>query len=144
MDRKPCLYFGQSGLLSVDYSIRDYGNTNSAVNGDFRSIITIFPINWILPVNCNVGAEYRIKKFSIRGGYRNEQSPYKNKQTMGDLNGFSGGFGYNFGKTKLDLAYNYWKRDYQQQFVVTGLTDAATVTTKNNNVHSPCCSTCNL
>jgi hypothetical protein len=126
--------FGQYGLLSVDYSLRDYGNTRFGGDGDFSAVNRDISNQLDIAGELHVGAEYRIKKFSIRGGYRNEQSPYKNKATMGDLNGFSGGLGYNFGKTKLDLAYNYWQRDYQQQFVVTGLTDAATVTTKNNNV----------
>jgi hypothetical protein len=35
--------------------------------------------------------EYKIEKLSLRAGYRIEQSPYKNKTTVGDLTGYSGG-----------------------------------------------------
>jgi long-subunit fatty acid transport protein len=51
-----------------------------------------------------IGAEYKIEKLSLRAGYRIEQSPYKNKTTVGDLTGYSGGLGYNFGSTKIDLS----------------------------------------
>jgi long-subunit fatty acid transport protein len=56
-----------------------------------------------------IGAEYKIEKLSLRAGYRIEQSPYKNK-TVGDLTGYSGGLGYNFGSTKIDLSYAYQKK----------------------------------
>ena len=52
-----------------------------------------------------LGTEYKIKKVSLRAGYRWEQSPYKDGKTIGDLTGYSGGLGFNFGTTKLDLAY---------------------------------------
>jgi long-subunit fatty acid transport protein len=55
-------------------------------------------------------AEYKIEKLSLRAGYRIEQSPYKNKTTVGDLTGYSGGLGYNFGSTKIDLSYAYAKK----------------------------------
>jgi long-subunit fatty acid transport protein len=54
-----------------------------------------------------IGAEYKIEK--LRAGYRIEQSPYKNKTTVGDLTGYSGGLGYNFGSTKIDSSYAYAK-----------------------------------
>jgi long-subunit fatty acid transport protein len=57
-----------------------------------------------------IGAEYKIEKLSLRAGYRIEQSPYKNKTTVGDLTGYSGGLGYNFGSTKIDLSYAYAKK----------------------------------
>ena len=81
-----------------------------------------------------IGAEYKIKALSLRGGYRMEQSPYKNKTTIGDLTGYSGGLGYNFGATRVDLAYSYAKRNYQQGFFSTGLTNAASIDAINNNV----------
>jgi long-subunit fatty acid transport protein len=60
----------------------------------------------------NTGAtnRYKIEKLSLRAGYRIEQSPYKNKTTVGDLTGYSGGLGYNFGSTKIDLSYAYAKK----------------------------------
>src|SRR5690606_10472776 len=70
------------------------------------------------------GAEFKIKKWSLRGGYNYEQSPYKNGNTIGDLQQYSFGFGHNFGSTKLDLAYSRAKREYNQSLFNAGLTDA--------------------
>ena len=81
-----------------------------------------------------IGGEYRIKQWSLRGGYRYEQSPYKDKKTMGDLTGLSTGFGYNFGNTKLDLSYSYAQRKSQQGFFSQGFTDGPTIKTQNSNI----------
>jgi long-subunit fatty acid transport protein len=81
-----------------------------------------------------IGCELKVKKLSFRSGYRWEQSPYKDGTTVGDLTGYSGGLGFNFGTTKLDLAYSNSKRDYNQQFFTQGLTDAARIKSVNNNV----------
>jgi long-subunit fatty acid transport protein len=81
-----------------------------------------------------IGAEYKIKQLSLRGGYRYEGSPYKNGTTIGDLNSYSGGLGYNFGSTKLDLAYSYLERKSNQGFFERGFTDGANITSKLNNV----------
>jgi long-subunit fatty acid transport protein len=81
-----------------------------------------------------IGAEYKIEKLSLRAGYRLEQSPYKNKTTVGDLTGYSGGLGYDFGSTKIDLSYAYAARDSQQGFFTQGLTDGATINTIINTV----------
>jgi hypothetical protein len=34
-----------------------------------------------------------------------EQSPYKNKTTIGDLTGYSAGLGYNFGSTSRFIVF---------------------------------------
>ncbi len=81
-----------------------------------------------------IGGEYKIERLSLRAGYRYEQSPYKNNKTVGDLNGYSAGLGYNFGGTKLDLSYAYAKRNSQQQFFSKGFTDSASVDMITNTV----------
>jgi hypothetical protein len=81
-----------------------------------------------------IGGEYKIDKWSLRAGFRSESSPYEDENLMGDLTGYSGGLGYNFGGTKLDFAYSTSKRDYGYQMFSTGLTDRANSTIKNNNV----------
>ena len=68
---------------------------------------------------------------SFRGGYRLEQSPYKDTNFYGDLKGYSLGIGYSFGSTKLDLAYETAEREYNQKLYQVGLTD--TVGISNNN-----------
>jgi predicted porin len=100
----------------------------------FKQPTKPFPIVLTTTTGIRLGGEYKIKKLSLRGGYRWEGSPYKDGKTIGDLTGYSGGLGYNFGNTKLDLAYSYAKRDYNQQFFSQGLTDAAKINSVNNNV----------
>ncbi|WP_413997690.1 OmpP1/FadL family transporter [Flavobacterium sp. W1B] len=126
--------FGKSGLISIDYAMKDYSNTQFKPKNEFNSINS--DMNNILDNTgeLRIGAEYKIEKISLRAGYRYEQSPYKNTATMGDLNGYSGGLGYNFGSTKLDLSYAYAKRDSQQAFFSQGLTDGAKINSINNNV----------
>lgn len=126
--------FGSHGLISADYSLKDYGNSKYSGDSQFGFVNSGISNDLTVAGDLRVGTEWRFGIISVRGGYRNEASPYKNGRTMGDLNGFSGGLGFAFGRTKFDLAYNYWQRDYQQQFFQTGLTDAAETTVKNHNV----------
>lgn len=128
--------FGKTGLLSVDYAIKDYGNTKFKPTNDsfFRGVNATMSDQLTSSNEVRVGAEYKIKLLSLRAGYRYEQSPYKNSSTMGDLNGYSGGLGYNFGATKVDLAYSYAKRNSQQAFFNQGFTDGANINTKFSNV----------
>ena len=81
-----------------------------------------------------IGGEYRIKQWSLRGGYRFEESPYKVDYAMGDLTGYSAGLGYNFGESKLDLAYANDHRNYNLAFISSGMNDTARIRTTNNNV----------
>ncbi|KFF16113.1 OmpP1/FadL family transporter [Flavobacterium hydatis] len=128
--------FGKTGLLSVDYAIKDYGNTKFKPTNDsfFRGVNNTMSDQLTNSSEVRIGAEYKIKLLSLRAGYRFEQSPYKNSSTIGDLNGYSGGLGYNFGSTKVDLAYSYAKRNSQQAFFSQGFTDGANINTKFNNV----------
>jgi hypothetical protein len=126
--------FGKSGLISLDYAIKDYGTSrfkpenDSYYSGLNNTMSTILNSSGEL----RIGGEYKINEWSLRGGYRFEQSPYKNKSIMGDLTGYSGGFGYNFGSTKLDLAYSTSNRITQQGFFNQGFTDGANINSKNN------------
>jgi hypothetical protein len=128
--------FGKSGLISVDYSIKDYSNTKFKPTSDegFRRLNSDMSSDLTSAGELRIGAEYKIKQLSLRGGYRFEGSPYKNGTTIGDLNSYSGGLGYNFGSTKLDLAYSYLERKSNQGFFERGFTDGANITSKLNNV----------
>lgn len=128
--------FGKSGLISIDYAIKDYGNTKFKPTNDPYFTDTNREISNQLTNNgeLRVGAEYKINRLSLRGGYRFEGSPYKNGTTIGDTNSYSGGLGYNFGGTKLDLAYSYLERKSNQGFFSKGFTDGANITSKLNNV----------
>ena len=126
--------FGKKGLISFDYAIKDYSKTQFRPDREFTAANDQMENVLDLASEFRVGAEYKIMKFSLRGGYRFEQSPYKNGKTIGDLTGYSAGIGYNFGRFKLDAAYSYAQRDMQKAFFSQGLTDAATIKSKNDNV----------
>ncbi|GEC79475.1 OmpP1/FadL family transporter [Flavobacterium aquatile] len=126
--------FGKTGLISFDYAIKDYSNTSFTPDRDFEDQNNLISNVLDISNEFRVGAEYKIKQFSLRGGYRFEESPYKNGETIGDLTGYSAGIGYNFGEIKVDLAYSYAERDYKQQFFSQGLVDAATINSKNSNI----------
>lgn len=125
--------FGRRGLISVDYTYKDYSTSkfkpnylsdvNSEINNSFAAASEI-----------RVGGEYRIKDFSLRAGYRFQESPYKNGKNIDDLNSYSTGLGYNFGDFKIDLAYTLAKRKSQQSPFSRGLTDVSNISTTNNNI----------
>ena len=128
--------FEDKGLISFDYSHRDYSNTKfkptsdtyfSSVNSNMNSMLTSAS-------TYRIGGEYKYKQFSFRGGYRFEESPYEDGVTIGDLTGYSLGLGYNFGNTKLDLTYDSSNRENQYQFFNTGLTDSVLLDNKNSNI----------
>lgn len=125
--------FGKHGLLSVDYLLKDYSNTKFGPKDQFTGINNQMSNTLELVSEVRVGGEFKIKQWSLRAGYKYEQSPYLKKYKMSDLNGYSGGLGYNFGNTKLDLAYSYSKRNNAHQFFSQGLTDySSNIAIKNN------------
>lgn len=128
--------FGKTGLISIDYSLKDYSNTKFQPKNDpyFRDLNSEMNNILVSSGELRIGAEYKIKALSLRGGYRFEESPYKNGTTIGDLNSLSAGFGYNFGVFKLDLSYTYGDRTAQQGFFNQGFTDGAQINAINNNV----------
>lgn len=128
--------FSDRGLLSFDYSRRDYtsmelrptsdpffANQNQTMSNIFKAANTY-----------RFGGEYKYKQFSFRGGYRFEESPYQDENFFGDLTGYSVGLGYSFGNTRLDLTYDVAERTVNNQLFSVGLIDAATVDTVNSNV----------
>jgi hypothetical protein len=126
--------FGKSGLLSVDYSLKDYRNTTFRPESDFSGANRLMENVLDFAGELRIGGEYRIKNISLRAGYRNEQSPYKNGSTIGDLNAFSGGLGYSFGSTRVDISYTHARRDYNQSMFSTGFTNAPSIQEQSNNV----------
>lgn len=127
--------FGKKGLISFDYAYKDYSAMKfrprdsdyyNALNMDMSDVLTSAS-------EFRIGAEYRVKQVSLRGGYRFEQSPYKDGKTVGDLTGFSAGLGYNFGNSRLDFAFSHAERDSYHALLSRG-TDAARMENKLNNL----------
>jgi len=63
-----------------------------------------------------------------------EQSPYKDTAAYGNLKGFSLGLGYDFGGSRLDLAYENSKREMDHRLFNAGNLDTARINTTNSNV----------
>ncbi len=126
--------FGKKGLLSADVSMKDYSSTKFRPEDDYKGINSY--MNNVLDnaIEVRLGGEYKYKEYSFRGGYHFDQSPYKVDQTFGDLTGYSGGLGYTFGDSRIDLAYSYSHRNFNYTFLSSGLTDPARVSRYNNNV----------
>ncbi len=128
--------FGQDGLISFDYSTKDYSKAKFKPTSDnyFASQNDIISNSLKSTSSYKLGGEYRIKKVSLRAGYRFEESPYENESSVGDLTGYSLGLGYNFGNTRLDLTFDTSERDTNYQLFDTGLTDSVNLNTNRDNL----------
>ncbi len=127
--------FGDTGLISIDYSRKDYSTTEFKSNTDNYSLENSFINNSLKAADTfRIGGELRHQKYSFRGGYKMEQSPYSDTSVYGDLKGFSLGLGYNFGNTRLDLAYENSKRETDYQLFNAGTLGAAQINATNTNV----------
>jgi len=128
--------FGTKGLISFDYSYKDYSATEFRPTGDaefdFQNEIISNELQAVSTFR--LGGEYRIYNWSLRAGYRYEQSPYANESTVGDLTGYSGGIGYDFGSMKLDLAYTNASYQENPRLYETGLTNTANIDRDLSNV----------
>jgi long-subunit fatty acid transport protein len=128
--------FGKRALFSTDVSLKDYSSTRfRPVNQQPYKFLNSY-MNSVLDntLEVRLGAEYKIKQISLRGGYRFEQSPYKIDQALGDLTGYSAGVGYTFGENRIDLAYAHEYRNMNQSFLSSGMNDPARLNRKNNTV----------
>lgn len=126
--------FGTQGLISFDYSRKNYGNTKFKPKNDYTNVNNNISNLLTDAATYRLGGEYKHKQFSFRAGYRFEESPYKNGNTVGDLNGYSLGIGYNFGNVNLDITFDESQRTDQTQLYNVGLTDSAEIDRKNSNV----------
>ncbi|WP_124980255.1 OmpP1/FadL family transporter [Nonlabens xiamenensis] len=128
--------FNKKGLISFDYTTRDYSRIKFSPDSDplFATNNDLASSELTRASSIRLGAEYRIKRLSLRGGYRIEQTPYENEDIMGDLTGYSLGLGYTWGSTTLDLSYDRAERDYSQQLFDTGLTTSGNVQNTRNNI----------
>ena len=128
--------FGKKGLISADVSTKNYSALRFKPKNDpgFADLNNFMSNALDNAIEVRIGGEYRIKQVSLRAGYRFEESPYKVDQAFGDLTGYSGGIGYNFGESRIDLAYSYDHRNRNQALISSGMTDPARVSRYNNNI----------
>lgn len=128
--------FGEDGLLSFDYGYQDMSQAELRPASDPNfSAENDFIANTLGVVNTyRLGGEIRFDEISLRGGYRFESSPYEDSDLVGDLNGFSGGIGYSFGGSRLDLAFSRTEQDVNAFFFDSGINSAAMVNRINTNI----------
>jgi hypothetical protein len=121
------MVFGTSGLLSFDYGYQDMSNAElrPTSDPDFNSENQFISQQLGGVSTIRVGGEYRINQLSLRGGYRYEQSPFKNSSDWGDLQGYSGGLGFSFGPNRLDFTYSQTQQDIPQSLFDLGLSSAS-------------------
>ncbi len=130
------MVFGKDGLLSFDYGYQDMSQAELRPSSDpsFSTVNSEIANNLGAVSSFKLGGEYRLDQVSLRAGYRFEQSPYSDGNNIGDLNSYSGGLGYNFGGSRLDLAVNWSEQDYNLQLFDTGVTTPALINKENTNV----------
>ncbi len=127
--------FGKNGLLSFDYGYQDFSNSRLRPESDpsFQTVNNEIANQLGAVSTFRAGGEYRIAQVSLRAGYRFEQSPYANTDTIGDLNSISGGIGYNFGGSRLDFSLNRIDQQVNEQLLDTGLITPATIDSIRTN-----------
>lgn len=126
--------FDHHGLINIDYSRTDYSAMKYGKDDEFALINSFYENQMQASNEVRIGGEYRIKAWSLRGGYRWQQSPYKDKEMMDDLFGISAGLGYSFGNKRIDLAYTYMQQEYGASMISSGLSEMAKITQKNNMI----------
>lgn len=128
--------FGKQGLISFDYSYKDYSDATIRPESDpsFSQENNFISNTLKAASTYRIGAEWRFEQFSFRGGYRLEESPYEDIRIMDDLDGYSFGMGFNFGSVTLDLAFDRSNRRQNKQLFPVGLTDTALIDAENTNV----------
>ena len=128
--------FGKRGILSFDYSVKDYSNITFRPTSDAFFAQENQNIDNLLgqAATMRIGGEFKIKQLSLRAGYVTEESPFQNNQLFGDLERYSAGLGYNFGDLKLDVSFVQTQRDTNFQLFQVGLTDSAALDTSRTDV----------
>lgn len=129
------MIFAKNGLLSFDYGFQDFSKAElrPANDSSFQTVNNQISSELGTVSTFRLGGEYRIAQISLRGGYRFEQSPYTNGNTLGDVNAISGGIGYNFGGSKLDFALSRSQQDINERLFDAGVTTPAMVNRINTN-----------
>jgi len=127
--------FGGNGLLSFDYTRKDYSTMEYSADGADYSLVNDYYKTRLQATNeFRVGGEYRISQVSLRAGFRHADSPYKNKDILGDLTSYSAGIGYSFGASRLDLGYLFWNQDSQQNIISSGTSGTGNIKSNNHNI----------
>ncbi len=127
---------GKRGLLSAQYSRKDFSNTKFTSDGDaFDELNNTIEATFKATNTFRVGGEYRYENWRLRGGLSKITSPYKDSRIAGDTDGFSLGAGYNWGKWKFDAAFNRTVTERRETlFETNNFDNSANINTRNSAV----------
>jgi len=122
-------------LISGDITVSDYSKMKYGTKG-FESVNDYYKNNLTTAFEYKVGTEYIIGNVALRAGYRYIESAYKNNVLApnGDTSSITAGLGFNFGRTKLDLAYAYTNRNFNEEYISTYDSNSADIKNINNAV----------
>jgi len=99
--------FGKKGLISLDYTHKNYKNIKFYGDG-FNEINENFVNNYRNTYSLKIGSEWRFDNLSLRGGVSYEKDPNLlagGNTNLDNIKSYSLGLGYNFGNTIFDLSY---------------------------------------
>jgi Long-chain fatty acid transport protein len=122
---------GKRALISVDYEMVDYSNTEFD-GSEYRDLNQSISESYESTHNLRIGGEFRLNpNFSLRGGYARIGDPYK-----GDIDEsyqtYSGGLGFKQNNFFFDLGYQF--REYDEDYVFYEGSDIVTLNNKNHQV----------
>ena len=127
--------FGKSGLISIDYSYKDYSSIKFEPASDFyfQSLNETISNSLKGSSTINIGGEYRVQQLSFRGGIQFSESPYQDKSILDDSRRYSLGAGFNFGNYNLDLAYIRTEQNTKNELFNSGLSSLYNSSEYQNN-----------
>ena len=106
--------FKKKGLISVDFSTKDFSNINfrdNSLNNSFLDDLnTKIKEQYKKIYNLKIGGEFRMtEEISIRGGYAVRENPIKNINNNDTSISF--GLGYNFSQNQVNFSFQQLKRE---------------------------------
>ena len=119
--------FGTMGLISFDYTFKNYQNTHIGPNDNdvFIALNDQIDQSWTSTSSYRIGGEYRRGGVSLRAGYHLDESPYRNSSILGVRSGYSFGIGFNFKSSVINLSLLNSEQRRTHQLYDTGLVDRA-------------------
>jgi hypothetical protein len=114
------LVFKKVGLLSFDYSIKDYSSIRFKPGNDphFIEQNSIIANTLDQVISFRIGTEILQNRISYRAGYRFEESP--RGITNQNLEGYSLGLGYKINNSRIDLSYEKFSLSDTHQMLDAG------------------------
>jgi long-subunit fatty acid transport protein len=136
--------FKNFGLISFDYSRKDYGSMKFKPENDnyFSNLNQDINLNLKEINTYRIGAEIISDRFSFRGGYMTQDSPYNSSSSNttavaydnnvdDSINGFSLGIGYKLNQSTIDLSFVKLNKSEYKRLYDTGLTNQVHLNTDN-------------